>query len=261
MTPSAAPTDIVDFCAQYRPGDRGLCINCGRTFEEQCAQFGFRVRKEDALVVRIEDNEQLHKPWCDCIAKLGDHKCNCLEARQKDSLMLGLITKPPKDCARWRRSSSDNCICGLPWYLHSIEARNGYTYLKDYQPGVPASQPTMTNEEAAHWIISMGPDNAARLTKIQDLLRNSVKDGMTNEDRIFLEQVEKVLIHSAPDTPSKRGGKSLHPCGQCGQKVNDLAGRICADCAELAVEEADAIDKKDAERIVDIEDEKIIRFD
>ena len=255
-------TELTDFCGQYRPGEGGSCIDCGRTFEEHCAQFGFRVEKAGNVVIRIEDNEKLHKPWCDCIAKLGDHKCNCLEARQKDALMLGHITgKKVKDCLRWRRSSSDNCICGLPWFMHSVEARNGYTLLKDYQPGIPASQPTMTNEEAAHWIISMGVDNASRLVKIQDLLRNAMKDGMTNEDRIFLEQVEKVLIHSAPDTPSKRGGKSLHPCAQCGQKVNDLAGRICADCAELAVEEADALDKKDIQRIIDVEDEKMIRFD
>ena len=253
--------DLIDFCPQYRPGKGGNCIDCGRTFEEHCAQFGLRVKKVGDMVIRIEDNEAIHKPWCDCIAKLGDQKCNCLQAGQKEILMKGGHIRP-KECLKWRRTSGENCICGLPWYMHTMDARNGYTMLVDFKPAVPAMTPTMSNEEAAHWVVSMGKDNAERLSTVQNLLRNAYKDNMSHEDRIFLEQVEKILLQAHPET-AKRGGHSKHPCTTCGQKKNDLAGRMCQDCVELAVDEADAIDLKDTAKIVEIEDnpERFANFD
>ena len=180
------------------------------------------------------------KPWCDTIARLGDSNCNCLQSGQK--LMRADAIKPriPRDCTQWRPIATGSCMCGLPWYMHSNEARGGFVSLLDYKKAAIAKnkQATMSNEDAAEWVISMGDSNEERVEKVKDLLANKSRDGLSREDEIFLEQALKVLQNYDPKA-SKKSKSRLHPCIQCGKKYNARAGRLCAPCEEAAVDEAD----------------------
>jgi hypothetical protein len=95
----------------------------------------------------------------------------------------------------------------------------------------------MNDEEAANWVIAMGPTNEARIQKIEELLRNCVRDNMSPGDKVFLEQVLKVLRFA----PQGTNNSSKHPCPQCGIKRSDTAGSLCYGCKEIAVDQADSM--------------------
>jgi len=212
-------------CTTWRPIHRddnkdSIC-ECGLTF------FEHRI-----LVRPFPDN---HKPWCQSIVEHSTHKCNC-----NGNIAKSNVKSEIKECIRWRQSSGGNCLCGLPWDMHSLNSRNGYLFLDEYHPVIKASQKSIkdddiSNKELITWLKIIGRSNEARIDKITDILRTANTEVVDGPNRIVLEGILNLLkeYEVFPEILNER------PCPMCASDMDADRVAMCKSCENAMLFEAD----------------------